>query len=281
MVSLKTDKSKLVTIERDENKCCFEIEILYDKLKEIRESFTVWIKDPISEDGKEPVTKQGRAIVYIKQRDLLADVTFPTEPRVVSLADYDDIEQARESPVAGYPVVCVTACDPKSPDYEEVQGLCEDERIDNQKTEYRWQISAPTGTNGATYPMNDVSANTFFTDVNTITLDSIYFSTGSRVQCHARAVKDNGEPGRESASAIVTISNEGLCPPRQEGVLGADPFSAKIRYVDGADEDHPNTVKVTIILPHSDGILPLISTRQLTNFEFTLSQDSTRTAGHR
>ena len=117
-----TWKSKLVTIERDEDKCCFEIEILYDKLKEIRESFTVWIKDPMNEDGKEPVTKQGRAIVYIKQRDLLADVTFPTEPRVVSLADYDNIEQARESPVAGYPVVCVTACDPKSPDFEEVQG---------------------------------------------------------------------------------------------------------------------------------------------------------------
>ena len=38
----------------------------------------------------------------------------------------------------------------------------------------------------------------------------IYFS-------HARAVKDNGEPGRESASSVVTISKEGLCPPRQEG----------------------------------------------------------------
>ena len=94
-------------------------------------------------------------------------------------------------------------------------------------------------------------------------------------------IQDNGEPGRESASAIVTISSDGLCPPRQEGVLGADPFSAKIRYVDASDPDHPNTIKVSIILPHSDGILPLISTRQLTNFEFTLSQDSTRTAGHR
>ena len=76
----------------------------------------------------------------------------------------------------------------------------------------------------------------------------------------------------------MTISSDGLCPPRQEGVLGADPFSAKIRYVDASDPDHPNTIKVSIILPHSDGILPLISTRQLTNFEFTLSQDSTRTA---
>lgn len=37
--------------------------------------------------------------------------------------------------------------------------------------------------------MSDVSSNTFFTNVNTITLDSIYFTSGSRVQCHARAVK--------------------------------------------------------------------------------------------
>ena len=101
------------------------------------------------------------------------------------------------------------------------------------------------------------------------------------MQCHARAVKDNGEPGRESASEITEISSEGLCPPRQSGVLGADPFSAKIRYVDADDADHPNTVKVSIVLPHTDGILPLISTRQLTNFEFTLSEDSTRPSQHR
>ena len=75
--------------------------------------------------------------MYIKQRDLLADVTFPTEPAVVFLADYDDMDKAKASPVAGYPVVCVTACDPKSPNFEDVQGLCEDERIDNSKTEYR------------------------------------------------------------------------------------------------------------------------------------------------
>ena len=55
------------------------------------------------------------------------------------------------------------------------------------------------------------------TTVNRITLDSIYFGVGSRIQCHARAVKNNGEPGRESASEVVKISDEGICPPRQEG----------------------------------------------------------------
>ena len=79
----------------------------------------------------------GRTIVYIKQRDLLADVTFPVEPKVISLADYDRMSEAAESPKAGYPVVCVTACDPKNPLFEEVRALCEDERIDNTMTEYR------------------------------------------------------------------------------------------------------------------------------------------------
>lgn len=280
--------SKMVKIERGDDKCCFEVDVLYDNLKEIRESFTVWIKSARADKGPggwvDVDITQKRAIVYIKQRDILADVTFPTAPKVVSLSDYDDVDRAVRSankPRAGYPVVCVTPCDPKSDNFEKVQGLCEDERIDNYMTEYRWQISAPTSANGVTYPMSDVSATTFLTEVNTITLDSIYFSSGTRVQCHARAVKDNGEPGRESASEVTEISSEGLCPPRQEGVLGADPFSAKIRYVDADDADHPNTVKVSIVLPHTDGILPLISTKMLTNFEFTLSEDSTRSSQHR
>jgi hypothetical protein len=79
--------SRMVVIERGDDKCCFEVDILYDALKEIRESFTVWIKSAVAE-GSEPGSLndveiiQKRAIVYIKQRDLLADVTFPTAPKV-------------------------------------------------------------------------------------------------------------------------------------------------------------------------------------------------------
>ncbi|CBY08706.1 unnamed protein product [Oikopleura dioica] len=275
--------SKMIKIERDDDKCCFEVDILHDKKKEIRESFTVWIKDPIPENGVDPDIVQPRTIVYIKQRDILADVTFPTSPKVISLADYDKLKNAAATvppPKSGYPVICVTPCDLKSDVYDEVLSLCEDEQIANEMTEYRWQVSAPSDANGATHSLQDVSATTFMTTVNQITLDSIYFGVGSRIQCHARAVKSNGEPGRESASEIVTISDEGICPPRQEGVMGADPFSAKIRYIDGDDDKHSNTIKVSIVLPHTDGIIPLISTKQLTNFEFTMSEDSTRSSQH-
>lgn len=40
--------------------------------------------------------------------DVVADVTFPTRPMVVSLREYDDAAQANEEPISGYPVVCIT-----------------------------------------------------------------------------------------------------------------------------------------------------------------------------
>lgn len=52
-----------------------------------------------------------KAIIYIEETNSMADVTFPSVPRVVSLLHYDDIDRIRDSlPVAGYPVICVTVC---------------------------------------------------------------------------------------------------------------------------------------------------------------------------
>lgn len=49
-----------------------------------------------------------RAIIYINQVTILADVTFPSIPSVISLRDYDKMDKARAEPSPGYPVVCVT-----------------------------------------------------------------------------------------------------------------------------------------------------------------------------
>lgn len=40
----------------------------------------------------------------------MADVTFPSVPQVASLLIYDDTSKAKDktSPIAGYPVVCIT-----------------------------------------------------------------------------------------------------------------------------------------------------------------------------
>lgn len=54
--------------------------------------------------------------------------------------------------------------------------------------------------------MKEVDFDTFFTSSKMITLDSIYFQAGSRVQCAARAVNSDGNEGLELMSPIVTIS---------------------------------------------------------------------------
>ncbi|XP_062242743.1 FRAS1-related extracellular matrix protein 2-like [Platichthys flesus] len=257
-----------------------EVEVLYDGVREMREAFTVHLKP---DENMVAETKMSKAIIYIEEMHSMADVTFPSVPRVVSLLQYDDIDRSRDSlPLAGYPVICVTACNPKYPDYDKTGSICVSENINNTLTRYRWLVSAPTGPDGVTSPMREVDFDTFFTSSKLITLDSVYFQAGSRVQCAARAVNSNGDEGLELPSHVVSISpDEGMCQPRVVGTVGAEPFSAKLRYTGGEDTDHPNLIKVTVTMPHIDGMLPIVSTRPLSNFELTLSPDGTRVGHHR
>lgn len=109
-----------------------------------------------------------------------------------------------------HPLLCTIfqACDTKYPDYDKTGSICVSEHINNTLTRYRWLISAPAGPDGVTSPMREVDFDTFFTSSKMITLDSVYFQAGSRVQCAARAVNSNGEQGLELSSPIVTISQE-------------------------------------------------------------------------
>lgn len=45
----------------------------------------------------------------------------------------------------------------------------------------------------------------------------------------------------------------GMCQPRVSGTVGAEPFSAKIRYTGSDDPDFPNLIKLTVNMPHMDG----------------------------
>lgn len=100
------------------------------------------------------------------------------------------------------------ACNTKYPDYDKTGSICVSEHINNTLTRYRWLISAPAGPDGVTSPMREVDFDSFFTSSKMITLDSVYFQAGSRVQCAARAVNSNGDEGLELSSPIVTISQE-------------------------------------------------------------------------
>ncbi|XP_075419717.1 FRAS1-related extracellular matrix protein 2 [Tenrec ecaudatus] len=258
-----------------------EIEVIFDGVREMTEAFTVHLKP---DENMIAETQATKAIVYIEEMNSMADVTFPSVPQIVSLLMYDDTSRAKGQvePVSGYPVVCVTACNPKYPNYEKTGSICASENINDTLTRYRWLISAPTGPDGVTSPMREVDFDTFFTSSKIITLDSIYFQPGSRVQCAARAVNADGNEGLELLSPIVTIGRErGLCQPRMPGVVGAEPFSAKLRYTGPEDPDYANLIKLTVTMPHVDGMLPVISTRELSNFELTLSPDGTRVGNHK
>lgn len=45
----------------------------------------------------------------------------------------------------------------------------------------------------------------------------------------------------------------GMCQPRVPDTVGAEPFSAKIRYTGPDDPDFPNLIKLTVNMPHMDG----------------------------
>ncbi|XP_029923159.1 FRAS1-related extracellular matrix protein 2b [Myripristis murdjan] len=272
--------SEEIVFKQGDTEHYVEVEILFDGVREMREAFTVHLKP---DENMVAETKMSKAIIYIEETNSMADVTFPSVPRVVSLLHYDDIDRAGDSlPVAGYPVICVTACNPKYPDYDRTGSICVSENINNTLTRYRWLVSAPTGPDGVTSPMREADFDTFFSSSKLITLDSVYFQAGSRVQCAARAVNSNGDEGLELSSPIVSISvEEGMCQPRALGTVGAEPFSAKLRYTGAEDPDHPNLIKLTVTMPHIDGMLPVVSTRPLSNFELTLSPDGTRVGNHR
>ncbi|XP_053316906.1 FRAS1-related extracellular matrix protein 3 [Spea bombifrons] len=273
--------SEDIEFKEGETEHFVEVEILYDGKREMREAFTVHLKP---DENMVAETQMNKAIVYIEEMDSVADVTFPAVPQVVSLLIYDDTAKAKENPhpLTGYPVVCVTACNPKYADFDKTGSICAAENINDTLTQYRWLVSAPSGSDGVTSPMREVDSNTFFTDTKSITLDSIYFHAGSRIQCAARAVNANGDTGLELLSPITTISREeGLCQPRVPGTVGAEPFSAKIRYTGPDDSDYPNLIKLTVTMPHMDGMLPVVSTRHMSNFELTLSPDGTRVGNHK
>uniref|UniRef100_UPI00398EB886 FRAS1-related extracellular matrix protein 2-like isoform X2 n=1 Tax=Pristiophorus japonicus TaxID=55135 RepID=UPI00398EB886 len=273
--------SEDIEFKEGETEHFIEIEVVYDGEREMREAFTVHLKP---DENMVAETQMSKAIVYIEEMDSVADVTFPAIPQVVTLLMYDDTTKAKETPnpPTGYPVVCVTACNPKYSDYDKTGSICATENINDTLTQYRWLVSAPSGQDGVTSPMREVDSNTFFSSTKIVTLDSIYFQAGSRVQCAARAFTAGGEAGLELFSTISTISREdGLCQSRVPGAVGAEPFSAKLRYTGSDNHDHPNLIKLTVTMPHMDGMLPVISSRPLSNFELTLSPDGTRVGNHK
>lgn len=52
---------------------------------------------------------------------------------------------------------------------------------------------------------------------------------------------------------FICCTFSGMCQPRAVGTVGAEPFSARLRYSGAEETDHPNLIKLTVTMPHIDG----------------------------
>ena len=130
---------------------------------------------------------------------------------------------------------------------------------------------------GSRPPFVEISDNTLFTSVNKMVLDSLYFRPSFRIRCVAQPIDERGNPGIPLKSKPVTVGREnGIC---RSPVFSGAPFSyqaqsflASLDYI-GPDEPlHPNTIHISVQVPHQDGMLPLISTFPLHNLRFVLAE---------
>lgn len=91
--------------------------------------------------------------------------------QVVSLADYDRVEEAtkhgaKKSPSPGYPLICVTPCDPHFPKFMVMKERCSEAGINQSSIQFSWEVATPTDGNGARSPFETITDNTPFTSVN-------------------------------------------------------------------------------------------------------------------
>lgn len=94
-----------------------------------------------------------------------------TSVQVVTLADYDQVEEvtkdgAKKSPSPGYPLICVTPCDPRFPKYAIMRERCSEAGINQSSIQFSWEVATPTDGNGARSPFETITDNTPFTSVN-------------------------------------------------------------------------------------------------------------------
>ncbi|XP_032434237.1 extracellular matrix organizing protein FRAS1 isoform X1 [Xiphophorus hellerii] len=258
----------------------FKVEILSNEDREWHESFSLVLgpDDPVEAVLGEITT----ATVTILDQEAAGSLILPAPPIVVSLADYNHVQEvtkegSKKTPSPGYPLVCVTPCDPHYPTYSVVKEHCEEAGINQTQVHYSWEVAAPTDSSGARSPFETVTDTTPYTSVNHMVLDSIYFSRRFHVRCVAQARDKAGHLGTPLRSNIITIGTDSsIChTPVTTGTargFQAQSFVAALKYLDVKHKEHPNRIHISVQIPHQDGMLPLVSTMPLHNLHFLLSE---------
>ncbi|XP_015220286.2 extracellular matrix organizing protein FRAS1 [Lepisosteus oculatus] len=273
-------KSRLLRFTPGVDHILFKVEILSNEDQEWHESFTV-VLGP--DDPVEAVLGEiTMATVTILDQEAAGSLILPAPPIVVSLSVYDCVqevskESSKNSPSPGYPLICVTPCDPHYPKFSLMKDLCDEAGINQSSVHFNWEVAAPTDSSGARSPFETVTDNTPYTSVNHKVLDSMYFSRRFHVRCVAQAVDKAGHLGTPLRSNIVTIGTENsIChTPVASGTargFQAQSFIASLKYLDVKHKEHPNRIHISVQIPHQDGMLPLVSTMPLHNLHFLLSE---------
>ena len=140
-------------------------------------------------------------------------------------------------------------------------------------------------------PFYRLSEPTAFSGVEDRVLDAVFFGRDFKIRCVAQPVRLDPAMlvGPASKSRPVIVSGEsGLCPPftpnsiasddddQQVMVAGQQPFSASLSYVNASDTKHPDTMRIQVVVPHSDGLMPILSTQPLHGIRHVMSEPAYR-----
>ncbi|KAM8885583.1 extracellular matrix organizing protein FRAS1 isoform 1-T2 [Spinachia spinachia] len=273
-------KSRVLKFPPGMDHILFKVEVLSNEDREWHESFSLVLgpDDPVEAVIGEITV----ATVTILDQEASGSLILPATPMVVSLADYDHVQEvtkegSKKTPSPGYPLVCVTPCDPHYPKYSVMKERCEEAGINQSQVHFSWEVAAPTDTSGARSPFETVTDTTPYTGVNHMVLDSIYFSRRFHVRCVAQARDKSGHLGTPLRSNIATVGTDGaIChTPVTTGTargFQAQSFIATLKYLDVKHKEHPNRIHISVQIPHQDGMLPLVSTMPLHNLHFLLSE---------
>ncbi|XP_048099370.1 extracellular matrix protein FRAS1 [Alosa alosa] len=273
-------KSRVLKFSPGMDHILFKVEILSNEDREWHESFSL-VLGP--DDPVEAVLGEiTMATVTILDQEAAGSLILPSPPIVVSLSDYDNVQEvtkegSKKTPSPGYPLVCVTPCDPHYPKYSVTKERCEEAGINQTSIHFSWEVAAPRDASGARSPFETVTDTTPYTSINHMVLDSIYFSRRFHVRCVAQARDKDGHLGTPLRSNIATIGTEGsIChTPVTTGTargFQAQSFIATLKYLDVKHKEHPNRIHISVQIPHQDGMLPLVSTMPLHNLHFLLSE---------
>ncbi|KAJ4451190.1 hypothetical protein ANN_02632, partial [Periplaneta americana] len=219
---------------------------------------------------------------------------LPSQPIIVSLLEYDNVKSVSQvsDPSSGYPLVCISSCNARHPHFSTTGSLCQSAGIEESNIAYSWEVAVPSLNRRSYSAFRPIRDSTIYGNVYSKVLDPLFYSRKFRLKCVTTPfVKSDHERkimGIPLKSKHVTIGSEreAICPgsdgQNNGDYLQEHSFVAVLRYIDSSsaqDVNHKNTIHVHLEIPHSDGMVPLVSTLPLRNPRILLL-DRRHTAQH-